>query len=320
MVFSRRAFQRFFSIQAKIRAKKRGLKWGFPRFKSFERMKSIYFPQAGFSLGQKLSVTPFGEIPIIRHRAVKGAIKTLTLKREQSGKWHAIFRIVEEPKPPKLNTGPAVGLDFGLNHLAALSDGAFIENPRIFRKFENMLSHAQQRLSKKCKGSHNRKKAKLKVAQVHEALANARKDHLHKAANALLSSYSRIAIENLGISQMTPKGHGKGIHDAAWATFTHILCYKAASAGSEIVFVNPKDTSKECSRCHSIVSKSLRERTHSCSFCGLMLDRDVNAALNILNRATAGMAGSNACGDGIKVPSLNQAVADFDRQQSTTPA
>ncbi len=297
------------ALQAKVRAKNRGQKWGFPRFKSIERMKSIYYPQSGFSLGQKLKVSPFGEISIVRHRIIKGRIKTLTLKKEASGKWHAIFMVEEESVPQKPNNGPTVGLDLGLNHLATLSNGNFIENPRIFSQFENELARTQRHLSRKRRGSHNREESKKKVARVYESLANARKDYLHKAANALLSQYSKVAMEDLRIQKMAREGHGKNIHDASWALFTNMLCYKAESAGSEIVFVDPRNTSKECSRCHSIASKSLWERTHQCSSCGLVLDRDVNAAINILQRATAGMAGSNACGDGIEIPSLKQEAA-----------
>ena len=302
------------SLKAKVSAKKKGQKWGFPRFKSFERVKSIHYPQFGFSLDKKLKVSPFGEIPIIRHRVMKGKVKTLTLKREASGKWYAIFIVDEEPQTPKINTGPAVGLDLGLNRLVTLSDGKLIKNPHNFRKFEEKLAQTQRNLSKKRKGSHNRCKAKRRVALVHEKLSNVRKDYLHKSANWLLSTYSKIVMEDLRINEMAEEGHGKGIHDASWGIFTNMLCYKAASAGSEIVFVNPKDTSKECSGCHSIVSKNLWERTHHCSSCGLVLDRDVNAAINILARATAGMAGSNACEDETIIPSMKQETPAFRRR------
>ncbi len=299
------------SLKAKVRAKKKGQKWGFPRFKSFERVRSIFYPQSGFSLDKKLKVSPFGEIPIIRHRAMKGKIKTLSLKREASGKWHAIFSVEQEPQIQPANAGPAIGLDLGLNRLATLSDGKIIQNPHNFRKLEQKLAAAQRRLSRKLRTSHNRRKAKKKVALVHEAVANARKDYLHKSANWLLSNYSKIVMEDLRINEMAEEGHGKGIHDASWGLFTHMLCYKAASAGSEIVFVDPKDTSQECSGCHFTVQKGLWERIHQCSVCGLVLDRDINAAINILTRATVGMAGSNACGDGVIAPSLKQDATRF---------
>lgn len=299
------------SIAAKIRAKAKGQKWGFPRFKSTDRMKSIYYPQSGFSLGQKLKLSPFGEISIVKHRIIKGEIRTLTIKRESSGKWHAIFTAQEPHSTPHPNRGPIIGLDLGLTHLATLSDGTKIQNPHHFRALENKLAAAQRRLSRKTKGSRNRFKAKRKVASVHESISDARSDFLHKQANALLSRYSKIAMEDLRIQEMAQEGHGKGIQDAAWGLFTHMLCYKAASAGCEILFVDPKDTTKECSGCHATVQKSLWGRTHHCPSCGLVLDRDVNAAINILARATAGMVGSNACGNGRELPSMKQEAAPF---------
>ena len=299
------------SLKAKMRAKSKGQKWGFPRFKPFDRMKSIHYPQSGFSLARKLSVSPFGEIAIVQHREVKGKVKTLTIKREASGKWHTIFTVEEEPKTPKVNNGAAVGLDLGLNRLATLSDGKVIQNPHHFSRLEQKLAEVQRRLSRKHKRSHNWLKARTRVALVHEIIANARKDYLHKAANVLLSNYSKIAMEDLRIGEMIQKGHGKGIHDASWRMFTNMLCYKAASAGSEIVFVDPKDTSKECSCCHALIQKGLWERTHHCPSCGLVMDRDINAAINILTRATAGMAESNACGDEARLSSLKQEAAPF---------
>lgn len=299
------------SLKAKIRAKSRGQKWGFPRFKSFERVKSLHYPQFGFSLNQKLKVSPFGEITVVKHRPINGSVKTLALKRESSGKWFAIF-IAEEPlQPPKQNHGPAVGLDLGLSRLATLSNGQVIENPRFFRQKEEKLAKAQRRLSRKKKGGRNRLKAKRKAARLYGAMAHARQDYLHKSANHILSKYSKIVMEDLRVQDMAQEGHGKSINDSSWRMFTNMLCYKAENAGAEIVFVDPKDTTKECSGCHALVQKGLWERTHSCPSCGLVLDRDVNAAINILMRATAGMAGSNACGDGTMVPSLIQEAVPF---------
>lgn len=299
------------SVKAKIKAKREGKKWGFPRFKSFDNMKSLYYPQSGFILKHKLKVSPFGEINIKKHREINGKIKTLTLKREPSGKWFAIFCVKVEKQQHRINNGSAVGVDLGLTNLATTSNGTVIRNPHQFEKLEESLSVAQRRLSKKQKRSNNRKKAKFKAARIHEKISNARLDFLHKAANLLLSKYSLIAMEKLASQEMATQGHGKGINDAGWGIFANILCYKAESAGCRVVFVNPKNTSKECSSCGKLVGKTLYERHHDCSFCGLSIDRDVNASINILKRATAGQAGSNACGDGTTVPSVNQEAHTF---------
>jgi len=296
------------ALRAKVKAKKEGKKWGFPRFKSFDKMKSLYYPQneIGFSLNKKLKVTPFGEINIKKHREIKGIIKTLTLKRESSGRWFAVFCAEQEPEQPKINNGGQIGIDLGLMTFATLSNGEIVKKPNHMRIYEDKLADTQRELSKKKKGSYNRKTAKKEVAKLHEKIANIRLDFLHKTANKLLSVYSLVAMEKLASQEMAMQGHGKGINDASWGLFTNILAYKAENAGSKVVFVNPRNTSKECSRCHQLVEKTLWKRQHNCPFCGLSMDRDVNAAINILNRAAVGTTGSNACGDVAIATPMNQ--------------
>ena len=299
------------AIKRKIDMKKQHRKCGFPRFKSIERTKSIYYPQFGFSLSEKLKVSPFGKITIVRHRQVEGKIKTLTLKREQTGKWFAIFCSESGSSLPKTNNGSAVGMDMGLEKFAAFSDGAIIKNPKHLKHKEKRLAFYHKLFSKKKKGSKNRWMARLKLARIHEKVANCRKDFLHKTANYIISKYSMIAMERLDSQNMSSKGHGKGINDAAWAKFASIISYKAESAGCRIVLVDPKNTSQECSVCGIIVKKILWERRHVCQNCGFSEDRDINASINILKRATAGIAGSNACGNGTTVPSLKQETHIF---------
>ncbi len=299
------------ALRAKIKAKREGKKWGFPRFKSFDRMKTLLYPQFGFSLDKKLRVSPFGEISIKKHREVEGTIKTLTLKREASGRWFAVFCAEQEPKQPRINNGGQIGVDLGLMTFAALSDEKLIKNPRHLKNHEERLAFYQRELSKKKKESNNRRKARLKVAKLHEKVSNTRLDFLHKAANKLLSNYSLIAMEKLASQEMAMRGHGKGINDASWGMFTNILGYKAESAGSRIVFVDAKDTTKMCSVCGTKTDKHLWERIHNCPGCGLSIDRDINAARNILIRATVGQTGSNACGDEAITSSLKQEAHPF---------
>ncbi len=300
------------AIRAKVREKQQGKKCGFPRFKSAERAKSLYYPQFGFCLEKKLEITPFGGIAIRKHRAISGKIKTLTIKREPSGKWFAIFCVENGAAPAKMNCGSKVGIDLGLKNFAALSDCRLIGNPRHLKKREEKLAWLQRNLSRKKKGGRNRLKAKLKVARAYEKVANARHDFLHKTANNFLSSYSFIALEELRVQEMAQRNFGKWINDAAWRKFSHILAYKAESAGCRVVFVNPKGTTQECSSCGEVVPKTLRDRMHACPACGIVLDRDLNASINILNRATAGIAESNACGDGAKEAlSLKQEACAF---------
>jgi putative transposase len=296
------------SIQSKVRASKRGdKKWGFPRFKSFDRMRSILYPQSGFHLDSKLRVTPFGELSIVQHRILKGTIKTLAIKREATGKWFVIFTVDEEPVSAPRNTGPKVGLDLGLITLATLSDGTKIKNPRQFKRLAPKLAFARRLFSRKKKGSRNRFRQRLKVAAIHEKITNVRSDYLHKQSTSLVSQFSTIAMEDLNIPSMTADSyHARSINDASWGLLTNMLRYKAAGAGCEILFADPRNTSKECSGCGVLVNKELHERIHNCPSCGLSIDRDVNAAINILARATAGIAGSNACGDEARTSSLIQ--------------
>ncbi|VVB65815.1 putative transposase [Candidatus Gugararchaeum adminiculabundum] len=299
------------SVIRVFRMKQQGKICGFPRFKSFDRMKSLHYPQngIGFHLEKKLRVNPFGEIAIKKHREINGNIKTLTLKKEASGKWFAIFCAGEPKKRPAANSGKPVGIDLGLLNFAALSTGEIIHNPRHLRRYEQKLAVFKKRFSRKKKKSRNRHRAKLKVARIYGQIANSRSDFLHKLSKRFVSDYSLIVLEKLASKEMSEQNFGKSINDAGWIMFANMLCYKAEEAGSRVVFVNPIDTTKECSSCGTKTSKSLAERIHVCSFCGLNLDRDVNAARVILKRATAGTAGSNASGNETIVSSMKEEAA-----------
>lgn len=280
-----------------ITLKKEGKDCGFPRFKSFDRLKSLCYPQMGFKLrGNRLHVSPFGEIKLKLHRQIKGKIKTFTLKRECSGKWFAVFTVEEEAAAFCSNQGGVVGVDLGLSKLAVVSDGSVIANPRHIKKHERKIAVLGRCLSKKKRGSRNRFKAKVKLARAYEKLGNSRRDFLHKTSYRLVRQYSLISLENLNVKGMVEERFGKQINDAGWGTLAGMLCYKAESAGCKVVFVNPEGTTQQCSRCGSVVPKTLADRVHNCPNCGLILDRDLNAAKNILNKCTVGHTEINACG------------------------
>ena len=177
-----------------LKLRKQGKDCGFPRFRSFDRMKSIYYPQSGFSLGKKLKVSPFGEIAIRQHRDIEGEIKTLALKREASGKWFVIFTAIEPSRKSRKHNGEAVGIDLGLKTFVALSNGWEIKNPRHLTKQEELLKLRQRQLSKKKKRSKNFYKAKKHLAITHEKVRNARQDFLHKLSKELTDTYSLIAL------------------------------------------------------------------------------------------------------------------------------
>ena len=280
-----RAFAGFF------RRVKNGETPGCPRFKGKGRYKSLTFTQFGDGLGAsfrngKLKLSKIGLVKIKLHRNIPGTVKTVNIKRGNTGKWHAVFAVETELEQIETHPGTAAGLDVGLDKFAVLSDGCTIENPRYLRKAEKRLKHAQRALSRKQKGSRNREKARLKVAKLHTKVRNQRRDFLHKESRRLVNVYKLIAVENLVVKNMVKNCHlAKSISDAGWGEFLAMLCYKAEEAGSRVVKVNPSGTSQECSQCGKTVSKDLSVRMHRCPHCGLVLDRDVNAARNILKRA-----------------------------------
>ena len=179
--------------------------------------------------------------------------------------------------------GSLVGVDVGLESFATLSNGETIANPRFFREEETELARVQRKLSKAPKGTPERKKALRMVERVHERIANKRYDFAHKVSRYLVNRFGLIAFEDLSIQNML-KNHclAKSISDVAWNMLVTLTSYKAASAGSVVILVDPRNTSKMCSRCGILVEKTLSDRVHNCPHCGLSVDRDWNAAINIL--------------------------------------
>jgi putative transposase len=263
--------------------RKAGLKAGKPRFKSGRGYKSMTYPQSGFKVeGDTLNLSKIGSIRIRLHRPLGGDVKTLTVKRMPSERWYAVF-CCEVEAQPREKPHRDVGIDLGLECFAALSDATRIENPRIYRGSERRLAHLQRSLSRKEKGSRNRMRARLRVARLHERVENRRSDFLHKASRAVADSYGTVYVEDLKIQNMV-RNHrlAKSISDAGWGRFVRMLCYKEEESGGRVVLVNPYGTSQRCSGCGEKVVKSLSDRVHECPYCGLVLDRDLNAARNIL--------------------------------------
>lgn len=261
-----------------------GLKAGLPRFKKYGRYRSITYIPNNFKLSKQLYLTRIGDLRINLHRELTGAIKTLTIKKTESGKWFAIFCCEVFPSP-KERRFEAVGIDVGISSLATLSDGTIIENPQHYRNGGKRLARLQRRLSRKEKGGNNWKKARVRLARLHERVRNRRSDYLHKVSRQVVDRYDTIYLEDLKILNMVKNRRlAKSISDVGWGKFVRMLCYKAEGAGGRVVFVNPVNTTQRCSGCGKLVPKSLSERIHNCSYCGLVLNRDRNAALNILAR------------------------------------
>jgi len=278
-----KAFKAFF------RRVKAGEKAGYPRFKSRDRFDSYAFPAWGdgchLTEAGKLKVGGVGVIKMKMHRPITGGIKTLTLKREAS-KWYACFSVVVDidfsvPSPE------TIGIDVGLYSFAALSDGQLVSNPRNLNLGLARLRHAQRKVARRRKGSIRRRKAVICLQKAHAHIKNQRSDFQHKLSRQLADSYGLIAVEDLNIKALSRSMLARSVNDAGWGIFLAKLAYKVEETGGVLVKVNPNGTSQVCSRCGCLpnVPKTLADRIHSCPHCGLVIDRDVNAARNILNRA-----------------------------------
>jgi putative transposase len=273
-----KAFDAFFR---RLKTKEKA---GFPRFRSRLRYDSFTFPQTGFAVkGGKLSLSKIGKVKIKLHREIEGKFKTRTITRTSTGKWFACFAVEQTRKPESQNISEAIGVDVGLREFAVLSNGEAIANPKFFRANEKRLARAQRKLSAAKKGSPERRKHRKVVAHVHEHIANKRKDFAHQESRKLVDRFGVIVFEKLNIRGML-KNHclAKSIADAAWSQLVQFTTYKAENAGRCARQVNPRNTSQMCSVCGEIVKKDLSLRIHNCEGCGLVLDRDHNAAINIL--------------------------------------
>lgn len=300
-----RAFQAFY------RRIKAGQKPGFPRFKSRRRFDSFCYPDpAGWKLLEhkknrgKIRVGHLGTLKIrgkARFAFEDGKPRTLTIRRK-AGKWYAIIGLRLEPpvvarKPAPLQS--QVGLDLGCKALVMTSEGQSFPHPRFLLKAEAKLKKVQRNLAKKKRGSSNRYKTRVDLRRCHEKVVQSRHDFLHKLSTTLVSMHDFIALEALDLKNLTRSAKGSLDHpgkhvkqkaglnrsllDASLGKLVQMLVYKAEEAGGHVEAVPPHGTSQQCSRCGKRVEKDLGVRTHDCPHCGLVLDRDHNAAINILS-------------------------------------
>jgi putative transposase len=276
-----KSFSNFFR-----RVKSKEKKKGFPRFKS--SIKSITYPQSGFKFinEKRLSISKIGNLPIVLDRIPKGKVKTMTIKRNNSDQWFAIFSCEIEISKIVHSSKESVGIDVGIENFAVLSNGKVISNPRFLIKSENKLKKLHRKLSKKKKTSRNSFKTKLRLSKQYIKVTNQRTDFLHKSSTMIAKKYNAIAVENLRIKNMVKNHHlAKHIHDASWNSFIQMLSYKAVDCGGQLIKVDPRNTSKTCSNCGNMQEMPLSERTFKCLKCGFVCDRDLNASINHHDRA-----------------------------------
>jgi putative transposase len=276
------------AFQAFFRRCKAGEEPGYPRFRGKGRYDSITFPQVpvGCRLeteDTRVRIANVGRVNVLLHRPLEGTPKTATIRRSGTGKWYITFSCECAEPTPLPATGQGVGMDVGLKTFATLSTGQEIANPRFFRSEERSLAKAQRRWSKAEKGTPERAERRKIVARVHERIAWRRGDFAHKHRRRVVNGFDRIAVEDRSVNRMMHNHSlAKSIADAAWTQFTAFLSHKAAWAGRSYVAVNPAYTSQDCSSCGHRQTLSLADRIYTCPCCGLVLDRDLNAARTIL--------------------------------------
>ena len=309
-----------FSNWSKSRkGQRKGRRVGFPKFKSknttmrFAYSTAFTAPTASDPYGLKLS--RIGRVHCMEnvHRRIAGARVVRVSVSQRAGRWYASLTVEREPTAKPAPRGGAVGVDLGVKNLATLSDGVVIPNPRALGTRLRALRKAQQALSRKVKGSARREKAKEHVARLHARVADVRADAIHKATSMIASNYDTVCIEELHVAGMVKnRSLARSLSDAALGEFRRQLEYKTTRTGAVLRVVDRwYRSSKTCSGCGRVKAKlSLSERTYRCDSCGLVLDRDVNAAINI---KVAGSAPEtlNARGGDVRRADLVSGSADL---------
>ena len=294
-----RAFKGFFRRVSRAR------KPGFPRFRGRSSFDSFGFREnSGYEVqGNRMRFKGLrGTLRIHLHRPLPDGsrIRCCHLRRSIHG-WHVCF-VVDFPEAQTLSVGPrrVVGVDVGLTTLAVLSDGTVIPRLRADSDGQPRLRVLQRAVSRKAPGSRRRRLASRAVASFRAAIKRRRLNHLHCASAKLVGEYDVIAIEDIPIMGLASGPLAKNVRDASWGRFFTMLRYKAERAGKRIVAVDAQGTSQECTACRVQVTKTLGERWHECPNCGLSIDRDLNAAINILYRAGVGPGPLNVAGCGMR--------------------
>ncbi len=275
-----KAFQAFF------RRLKAGENPGYPRFRGRNRFAGFGFKEYGngFKIdGRRLRLTGIGRIAVRWHREIEGTIKTARVFC-RAGKWFVAFSCDVEKPEPLPPTGAAIGIDVGLHRLATLSNGEKVANPRWYRRILRQLRVIQRSIFRKEPGGANRRKTVGLLQRLMVRVATMRKDSLNKFVAELIQRFDLIVLEDLRVNAMARSRLAMSMLDAGWSFLVCRLTHKTEIAGREMVKVEPAFTSRTCSGCGVLIEpQSLLDRWVWCA-CGTSLDRDHNAAINILQR------------------------------------
>lgn len=298
---ARRAYRNWFDS---LSGKRKGRRIGAPRFRSRkDNRQTIRLTRNGFSLRSngKLYIAKVGELKVSWSRELPSEPSSVTVIKDVAGRYFASF-VVETTDVPLPECDGEVGIDLGLATFAVLSDGKVIESPKFLRRAERRLRRAQQNLSRKEKGSKNRAKARTRVAKAHARVADARKDWAHTHSTAIVRENQAVYVEDVCVAGLARTRLAKSVHDAGWGMFTRMLEEKAARYGRAFQRVDRWFPSSQlCSVCGvSDGPKPLSIREWQCTACGVVHDRDLNAARNILAAGRAERR--NACGETVSLP------------------
>ena len=285
-----KAFDAFFR---RLKSKKE--KPGFPHFKNRQTFTSLEFVYGNgckihYLADHKpwLYIMNVGIIKLVYHRPIppEGTLKAVVVRRH-ANKWNISIMVqLPDVEVQRVETGFQVGIDVGLHSLLVYSDGTMIENPRWLQENLAQLRILNRKAARQLQGSNRQKQTYREIAKLHHRIACRRKDFWHKITRHIVTTYDTIAIENLRQAFMHQNKYmARSAHDAALGMFKPLLTYKAKETGARLIAVNPRNTSQLCSNCGTFVKKGLDVRVHKCPNCGIELDRDINAARNILNLA-----------------------------------
>lgn len=279
---------------------------GFPKFKSKKIDESgIRFPSFKFEGNRIILPKMVGGIKIKLHRPLLGKKGSLTLTKDKLGRYFISILVTIDESEPVTEINNSIGIDIGLKSFAVTSDSEVIDNPKFYKRSQNKLTKLQRQHSKKLKGSSNREKLRLRLAKQHKKVANQRKDFINQVTSSITKNNDLVAVEDLNVKGMV-KNHklSKAIHDVGWGMFLTTLEWQCFKRGKHFVKISRWfPSSKTCSSCGGYKDDLvLNDRVYVCPDCGFEIDRDLNAAFNILNEGlrlhqnTVGTTEINACG------------------------